>query len=151
MGATTIWERWDGIRPDGSFQTVGMNSFNHYAYGAVGQWLYSTVAGLNIDPSQPGYKHSIIRPCPTKLLNFARASLQTMYGLLFSSWELKGEEVIYKFRIPSNTTATIYLKAEKLSNSQKAPDLSVIKQTGDNQFTIELGSGSWEFTAHKAI
>lgn len=151
MGATTIWERWDGIRPDGSFQTVGMNSFNHYAYGAVGQWLYSTVAGLNIDPSKPAYKHSIIRPCTTRQLNFARASLQTMYGLLSSSWELKGEEVYYKFRIPSNTTATIYLKAEKISNSQKTLDLSVIKKTGDNQFRIELGSGSWEFTAHKAI
>ncbi len=151
MGATTIWERWDGIKPDGSFQTVGMNSFNHYAYGAVGQWLYSTVAGLNIDSSKPGYKHSIIRPCPTRRLNYAKASLQTMYGLLLSSWEIKGDDIIYKFRIPSNTTATIYLEAEKISYSQKAQDLSGIKKMGDKQFVIEAGSGSWEFVAHKAI
>ena len=151
MGATTIWERWDGIKPDGSFQTVGMNSFNHYAYGAVGQWLYSTVAGLNIDPSKPGYKHSIIRPCPTRRLNYAKASLQTMYGLLLSSWEIKGDDIIYKFRIPPNTAATIYLEAEKISYSQKAQDLSGIKKMGDKQFVIEAGSGSWEFVAHKAI
>jgi alpha-L-rhamnosidase len=151
MGATTIWERWDGIKPDGSFQTVGMNSFNHYAYGAVGQWLYSTVAGLNIDPSKPGYKHSIIRPCPTRRLNYARASLQTMYGLLLSSWEIKGDDIIYKFRIPPNTTATIYLEAEKINYSQKAQDLSGIKKMGDKQFVIEAGSGSWEFVAHKAV
>jgi alpha-L-rhamnosidase len=151
MGATTIWERWDGIKPDGSFQTVGMNSFNHYAYGAVGQWLYSTVAGLNIDSSKPGYKHSIIRPCPTRRLNYAKASLQTMYGLLLSSWEIKGDDIIYKFRIPPNTAATIYLEAEKISYSQKAQDLSGIKKMGDKQFVIEAGSGSWEFVAHKAI
>lgn len=151
MGATTIWERWDGIKPDGSFQTVGMNSFNHYAYGAVGQWLYSTVAGLNIDSSKPGYKHSIIRPCPTRRLNYAKASLQTMYGLLLSSWEIKGDDIIYKFRIPPNTTATIYLEAEKISYSQKAQDLSGIKKMGDKQFVIEAGSGSWEFVAHKAV
>ena len=151
MGATTIWERWDGIKPDGSFQTVGMNSFNHYAYGAVGQWLYSTVAGLNIDPLQPGYKHSIIKPCPTKQLNYARASLKTMYGLLLSSWEIKGEEVIYKFSIPVNTSATIYLKAEELSHSYSTQQILGIKKEGERQFMIELGSGSWEFVAHKSV
>ena len=56
-GATTIWERWDGQRPDGSFQSPGMNSFNHYAYGTVGNWMYQTVAGLDTDPERPGYRH----------------------------------------------------------------------------------------------
>ena len=63
-GATTIWERWDGIKADGSFQDAGMNSFNHYAYGAVGEWMYRVMAGLDIDESMPGYKHIIIAPRP---------------------------------------------------------------------------------------
>ena len=60
-GATTIWERWDGIKPDGSFQDAGMNSFNHYAYGAVGEWMYRVMAGLDIDEAMPGYKHIVDR------------------------------------------------------------------------------------------
>ena len=63
QGATTIWERWDGIKPDGSFQDAGMNSFNHYAYGAVGDWLYQVVAGIDVDPDAPGYKRVLITPC----------------------------------------------------------------------------------------
>jgi hypothetical protein len=63
-GATTIWERWDGIKPDGSFQDKGMNSFNHYAYGAIGEWMYRVSAGIDIDPQHPGYKHILIQPRP---------------------------------------------------------------------------------------
>ena len=68
--ATTIWERWDGIKPDGSFQDKGMNSFNHYAYGAIGEWMYRTMAGIEIDPKQPGYKHILIQPRPGGGLSF---------------------------------------------------------------------------------
>ena len=64
QGATTIWERWDGQKPDGSFQDAGMNSFNHYAYGAVGDWMYRVMAGIDIDEAAPGYKHVIIAPRP---------------------------------------------------------------------------------------
>jgi alpha-L-rhamnosidase len=64
QGATTIWERWDGWTQEKGFQTPDMNSFNHYAYGAVGEWLYGTVAGLELDPAQPGYKHTMIQPHP---------------------------------------------------------------------------------------
>jgi alpha-L-rhamnosidase len=60
QGATTIWERWDGKKPDSTFEDESMNSFNHYAYGAVGDWMYRVVAGLNDDPARPGYKHIII-------------------------------------------------------------------------------------------
>ena len=76
--ATTIWERWDGQRPDGSFQSSGMNSFNHYAYGAVGDWMYQTVAGLDTDPESPGYRHLRIQPRPGGGLTAARAALETM-------------------------------------------------------------------------
>ena len=64
QGATTIWERWDGYTEQNGFQDPGMNSFNHYAYGAIGAWLYGTVAGIEVDPAQPGYKHTILRPQP---------------------------------------------------------------------------------------
>jgi alpha-L-rhamnosidase len=80
QGATTIWERWDGWTEDNGFQTPEMNSFNHYAYGAIGYWLYNTVAGINVDPSQPGYKHIILSPQPGGGLEFVRATLQTPYG-----------------------------------------------------------------------
>ena len=62
MGATTIWEHWDGIKPDGTMWSADMNSFNHYAYGAVGDWLYRVAAGIDTDPDMPGYKHILIRP-----------------------------------------------------------------------------------------
>ncbi|MBK8027639.1 MAG: hypothetical protein IPK19_41230 [Chloroflexi bacterium] len=82
QGATTIWERWDGWTPENGFQTPEMNSFNHYAYVAIGNCLYTTVAGLDVDPAAPGYKHAVLRPQPGGGLTFARASLDTLYGAL---------------------------------------------------------------------
>ena len=73
QGATTIWERWDGQKPDGSFQDAGMNSFNHYAYGAIGEWMYRVVAGLELDPREPGYKHVLVQPQPGGGLTSAEA------------------------------------------------------------------------------
>ena len=77
QGATTIWERWDSLKPDGSFQDPGMNSFNHYAFGAVGEWMYRVVAGLEIDPDEPGYKHVIAQPRPGGGLTSAKVRVQT--------------------------------------------------------------------------
>ena len=79
-GATTIWERWDGIKEDGSFQDAGMNSFNHYAYGAIGEWMYSVVAGIGIDEAKPGYKHVVIAPRPGGELTYAKAAVESVYG-----------------------------------------------------------------------
>ena len=88
-GATTVWERWDGQKPDSTFQESSMNSFNHYAYGAVGDWMYRVVAGLNIDPAQPGYKHIVLRPQPGGGFTYATASLQTPYGEAASGWNVR--------------------------------------------------------------
>ena len=74
QGATTIWERWDGQKPDGTFQNPGMNSFNHYAYGAVGDWLYRKVAGIDLDPEVPGFKSFIVKPHPGGEMNDVNAS-----------------------------------------------------------------------------
>lgn len=83
-GATTIWERWDGIKPDGTFQDVGMNSFNHYAYGAVGDWLYSRVAGLGQSTESAGYKQIVIKPYISPALSFAKAEYLSLYGKIVS-------------------------------------------------------------------
>jgi alpha-L-rhamnosidase len=72
MGATTIWERWDGLRPDESFQDKGMNSFNHYAYGAIGEWMYRRMAGIDNDPAQPGFKHFMLAPVPLSPSKYLR-------------------------------------------------------------------------------
>ncbi|MEZ4828008.1 MAG: glycoside hydrolase family 78 protein [Bacteroidia bacterium] len=128
MGATTIWERWDGIRPDGTFQNVGMNSFNHYAYGAIGDWMYQHIAGIQIDPNTPGYKKSVIRPRPGSGLTQATGKLQTMYGELSSSWKLEGGKFTLSVTIPPNTTATVFLP-----------------KTGEEE-KREVGSGTYTFS-----
>jgi alpha-L-rhamnosidase len=85
MGATTIWERWDGEKTDSTFQDPGMNSFNHYAYGAIGDWMYRVSAGLEL--MTPGYKQITINPHPTDKLTFAKASFESSYGTISSGWE----------------------------------------------------------------
>lgn len=112
QGATTIWERWDGWTAESGFQDPGMNSFNHYAYGSIGAWLYNTVAGIEIDPQQPGYKHSILRPQPGGGLTEANAKLKTPYGELASQWQIKGNQLDWRVVVPPNTTATAHLPPE---------------------------------------
>ena len=107
LGATTIWERWDGIKADGSFQDAGMNSFNHYAIGAIGHWLYSVVAGIDI--GAPGYKHIRIQPHPGGGLTYARAAHQTLYGKTVSHWRIVKDTFSLDVTIPPNTIATVML------------------------------------------
>lgn len=109
QGATTIWERWDGWTEDNGFQDPQMNSFNHYAYGAIGAWLYTKVAGINIDPLQAGYKHTVIRPQPDGRLTHATGTIKTMYGQLRSGWTLEDGKLTLSVTIPPNTSATVYL------------------------------------------
>ncbi|MFZ6028524.1 MAG: family 78 glycoside hydrolase catalytic domain [Chloroflexota bacterium] len=114
QGATTIWERWDGWTHDRGFQDPGMNSFNHYAYGAIGDWLYRVVAGINPDWERPAYKHTIFRPQPPAdgRLTYARASLQSPYGLVGSAWKIEAGRFSLEVVVPPNTTATVYLPGE---------------------------------------
>ncbi len=150
-GATTIWERWDGIKPDGSFQNAGMNSFNHYAYGAVGEWLYSRVAGIQIDENNPGYKHFVIKPILTDSLSFAKATYQSLYGEIESHWKKEGEGLTFKVTIPANTTADVYVPTSsidsillnnKVLNKQKVTYSSSIE---DGYCKVSLGSGHYQF------
>ena len=109
MGATTIWERWDGIKPDGSFETPTMNSYNHYSYGAIGDWMYRVTSGIDTDPDGPGYKKIIIKPTPGGNLTYANASYQTPYGKLTSNWRIEGKTFNLDVEIPANTTATVFV------------------------------------------
>ena len=150
MGATTIWERWDGIKPDGSFQSAGMNSFNHYAYGAIGEWLYEEVAGIK--PSAPGYRSINIKPSPGGGLRHARAIINSMYGRIESAWEFEGDRFTLHVEIPSNTSALVTLPgvtigkidgsaADPLSN----PGIMEITRSEENVL-IQLGSGNYTFS-----
>jgi alpha-L-rhamnosidase len=157
QGATTIWERWDGQKPDGSFQDVGMNSFNHYAYGAIGDWMYGVVAGVEIDEAAPGYKHILIAPRPGGGLTSASTSVESVYGLVASGWEIADGKMILKIEVPANTTATVRVpgaKLEDVSEGGKAlagrADISKARQEGDAA-VVEVGSGKYVFeSAYRA-
>jgi len=150
QGATTIWERWDGQKPDGTFQDVGMNSFNHYAYGAIGEWLYSYVGGIRIDPDHPGYKHILFSPHPGGGLTYADTKFSSMYGPVGSSWKQEGSDFIYEVAIPANTTATVTLPDAKAGQLMvNGNPLTAAMQKGMQQtekgLTLELGSGKYQF------
>lgn len=150
QGATTIWERWDGQKPDGSFQDVGMNSFNHYAYGAIGEWMYRHVAGLDLDPEMPGYKHILLAPHPGGGLTNANAEFKSIYGIIKSAWKMEGNDFVYEVTVPANTTATVTLPAAKADqvtlNAQAIPATlkESLKQT-DKSVSLNVGSGSYTF------
>ncbi|HLE90947.1 MAG TPA: alpha-L-rhamnosidase C-terminal domain-containing protein, partial [Anaerolineales bacterium] len=116
QGATTIWERWDGWTHDKGFQDQGMNSFNHYAYGAVGAWMYAVVGGIDLDPDRPGYKHIIMHPQPGGGLTYATAELHSMYGVSRSAWTLENNNFDWRITVPANTTATVYVPAKDVSH-----------------------------------
>ncbi len=150
QGATTIWERWDGQKPDGSFQDSGMNSFNHYAYGAIGDWMYSVMAGIEVDPNAPGYKHILIQPQPGGGLTRARASHITPYGKVASAWDLKDEQLELTVEVPPNTHATVRLAEAMDHVTEGGKALAVgdgvasIRRDGDSVI-VEVGSGRYVF------
>lgn len=107
MDATTVWERWDSMLPDGTINPGQMTSFNHYAFGAVADWLYRTLAGLA--PAAPGYRALRIAPRPVAGIDYARARHETPYGIAESSWRIEDGEMTVRAVIPANTTATVAL------------------------------------------
>ncbi len=151
MGATTIWERWDGQKPDSSFQTPGMNSFNHYAYGAIGDWMYRTMAGLDTYVDGVGYKHISIKPHIGGGITQVSASLQTYYGKLSSGWKTETDKVLFDMEIPANTTATVYIPARAENTiSESGRSISAvteIKKEGmeNGYLRLQLGSGKYHF------
>jgi alpha-L-rhamnosidase len=152
QGATTIWERWDGWTEDKGFQDVGMNSFNHYSLGSVGEWLYRYVAGIDTDPDAPGFARIVIRPHPGPGLTFANASFDSVRGRIVSNWKQQGGQMTMDVTIPANTTATVYVPSvdaaqvkESGKSASASPGVAFLRQDGANVI-FSVGSGTYTFT-----
>lgn len=153
QGATTIWERWDGWTKERGFQDKGMNSFNHYAYGAVGDWLYAVVAGIELDPAQPGYKHFFLQPRPGGTLTSARGVHRSPHGEIVSSWRKTATGLEWEVTVPPNTTATVRFpvptNATILEGGQPLAGRDGISavRTDRDAPTCQLASGRYRFVA----
>ncbi len=115
MGATTIWEHWDSLREDGSMWNVSMNSFNHYAYGSVGDWLYGVAAGINPVESAPGYEKIVFSPICDERLDYVKASYESRKGLIKSEWARENGKVKYTFVVPEESTAVAYIGGKEIA------------------------------------
>ena len=114
QGATTIWERWNSYVKATGFGPVGMNSFNHYAYGAVLSWMYGTMAGIREGSSGKGFKEFVLAPLPDRRIGNVDASFDSPYGMIRSAWSYgKDGSWIWNFTIPPNTTATVTVPGGK--------------------------------------
>lgn len=111
-GATTIWERWNSYMVKEGMGPKGMNSFNHYAYGCVCEWIWETAAGIASDPATPGFKHIIMRPVPDKRLGHVTAEYKSAAGVIKSAWRYEGDQWIWEFTIPEGATASVTLPGE---------------------------------------
>jgi alpha-L-rhamnosidase len=150
MGATTMWERWNSIRADGEFGPVDMNSFNHYAYGAVGDWMFQHLGGLQL--VEPGYKQARIAPLVGPGgLSHARGSLRTPYGLLACDWKWVDGELTLALTVPANTSAEVVIPARSEDAVRESGrPLAVapgVKASAfkDGRLTVQLGSGCYTF------
>ncbi|WP_375337596.1 family 78 glycoside hydrolase catalytic domain [Domibacillus sp. PGB-M46] len=153
QGATTIWEHWDGIKEDGSFWSDDMNSYNHYAYGAIGEWLYRYVAGIDLE--EAAYRVIKIHPHISQYgLSSAKASLDSPYGTILCSWEQSDQSTDIHVKIPANTTAKIILNnmnADKLVINNLAPSEveNILVKEGPDGLVCEVGSGSYSIQHKK--
>jgi len=140
-GATTIWEHWDGIKPDNTRWDDEMNSFNHYAYGAVADFLYSTVGGIDTREGGPGYKHSIIAPKPGGDITSAEVSKKTPYGTLSADWKLDNGYFAIDITIPPNTCADVVLPFFSDVAAADLKDCLADRYSDDG--ILRLGSGDY--------
>ena len=129
-GATTIWERWNSYTIDEGMGPQGMNSFNHYAYGVVCQWLWECAAGIAADTAQPGFRHIVMKPLPDKRLGHLDAEYKSVAGLIKSSWKYEGDTWIWKFTVPKGATATVTLPGETQSRDYQAGSYTIKKNLG---------------------
>ncbi|WP_432943887.1 family 78 glycoside hydrolase catalytic domain [Kribbella sp. CA-253562] len=150
-GATTIWERWNSINPDGTFNDVGMNSFNHYAYGAVGEWMYRTLAGVSA--AEPGYRKVLIAPVPGDGITSAELDHRTPYGVVGSRWTKGGDgRFTLEVQVPANTTATVRILAQDIQRITengrslgRAVGVSGVVDEGAS-VAMTVASGKYRFT-----
>jgi len=152
QGATTIWERWDGQKPDGSFQTPSMNSFNHYAYGAIGEWMVRVVGGIDVDVDNPGFRRARIAPRPGGGITWAKTALETMVGRYAVDWRLRGDAMEVSVSVPPNGAALVRLPGAALAGVAEggaplaaAQGCANAHQDGDGVL-LEIGAGNYLFT-----
>ena len=147
-GATTMWERWNGWTPEG-FGDIGMNSYNHYAFGAVGEYLYGGVGGIKA--ASPGYKTILIQPVIGEGLTWANTSFDSVHGRIVSNWKREGQKLTMEVTIPANTTATVHVPAEAEAGVTES-GTSAMKANGvrflrmdSNAAVYDVGSGTYRF------
>ncbi len=138
-GATTIWERWDGWTEEKGFQDPGMNSFNHYAFGSIGEWMYQTVAGIDLDPEAPGYEKIVIRPQPGGGLTWARSSFDSMRGRIESGWKIHDGAFELRVTVPANTTARVYVPGSGAACGDTVNSRAVGTEGGATLFEVSGG------------
>ena len=150
-GATSIWERWDGWTPENGFQDPGMNSFAHYSFGAVAEWMFRTIGGIDTDG--PAYKRIVIRPQPGGRLAWAKTSYDSIQGRIATAWKVDGDELRLDVTVPVNTTATVYIPAvdgasvrEGRKSASQAEGVRLVGMQ-DGNVIFEVGSGTYRFTS----
>ena len=151
QGATTIWERWDGWTEENGFQDPGMNSFNHYAFGAVGEWLYRFVAGIDLDDVEPGYKTFRIQPTPGGGLDFVKAEYESIQGKIVSGWSVEDNQMVMDVTVPSNTTAEVFIPTKDVSAiTESGKPVSEVEgvdflRMEDGRVVLKVDSGDYRF------
>ena len=134
QGATTVWERWDAYRRDVGFNDPGMNSFNHYAYGAVYSWMVSVMCGIREDPAKPGMRRFVFAPRPDRRVGFAKGAYDSVYGRISSEWKYAADGALeWRFSVPANTIATV-----------RPPDGSRPVEYGPGSYTLRFAPGAAE-------
>lgn len=149
MGATTVWERWNSVLPDGKISGTEMNSLNHYAYGSIAEWMYRNMAGIQPLEEGPGFKKFKIAPTPNYQIQWVKASLDSASGRIESGWEINGRELEIRAQIPFDTRATILLPDANLgamqAELQALPGITAARQKGKD---VELEAEPGNYTFH---
>jgi alpha-L-rhamnosidase len=150
MGATTIWERWNSVLPDGKISGTDMNSLNHYAYGSIVEWMFRNMAGINPVEDSPGFRNVKLAPQPDYRLKYVKASLNSAVGLYESQWVLNEEgQLKFKFVVPFNATATVVLpnaNSERIQvNGTGLKEIGLTVSQNNDDVYVEVSSGVWEF------
>ncbi|MBC8180913.1 glycoside hydrolase family 78 protein [candidate division KSB1 bacterium] len=153
QGATTTWERWDAFVAGRGFQNPGMNSFNHYAFGAVGEWMYENLLGIKFDERNPGFKHFVIHPKPGGSLKWAKGEYNSIRGKIGVDWQIKDNKIYVKVEVPPNTNATIHLQtndsSQVLESGKPVGQVKGVHKITklDKKLELQVGSGKYDFEA----
>ncbi len=156
-GATTVWERWDGYVEGRGFQNPSMNSFNHCAFGGVGEWIFRTITGINPNEESPGFKHFTVHPHPGGGLDWARARYESVHGTVVTDWKINGRSFTLNVTVPVNTTATLYVPASEQSAvtesgepAEEAEGIEFLRMENDAA-VYRVGSGRYQFVVRDFV